>query len=407
MLPLLAGVPGYTIHTIAGSDNVGDGGPATAAFISILEGVCMDGSGNVYVADADDNRIRKIDTAGTITTYAGTGSAGFSGDGGPADKATLRNPYGIRMDGNGNLFIADLGNNRVRRVGSDGTISTLLSGLNQPRNLGFDAVGRLYFGEFGGNRVSRLESDGTSHVIAGSGVGGLAGDGGPATSAQLNGPAAIAFDVIGNLYIADSGNRLIRKVTADGTISTFWGSGPTAPLSEPTGVATDAQGNVYVAQTGFPTVFRVDSSSVEHRMAGIGRDLFVSPNGDLLVVGDQHLEFVHTDGSLSSLFAQSPFTFGDGGPATAGRLESVSGVAVDASGDVIIADAAFHRLRIVSPGGLLESLPASDSVTSPHALAFDNSGRLFIADGTAIRMENGGDPVVDVVTGLNSSIRSL
>ena len=150
---LSAGTAAYTITTYAGSDLVGDNGPATRAFVSILEGVCSDAAGNIYVADADDNRVRRIDTSGIVTTYAGTGFPGFTGDGGPANQASLHSPFGIRMDANGNLFIADLGNNRIREVSASGTMSTAASGLNQPRNLAFDPSGTLYVSEFGAGQV--------------------------------------------------------------------------------------------------------------------------------------------------------------------------------------------------------------------------------------------------------------
>ena len=386
---LYATPPTYTIQALAGSDLVGDGGLASHAFVSILEGVCGDAAGNIYVADADDNRIRKIDAAGIVTTYAGTGFAGFGGDGGPATQAALRSPFGIRMDANGNLFIADLGNGRIREVASNGVITTYASGLNQPRNLALSASGAIFVSEFGANRVSRINADGSSTPFAGNGTAGYAGDGGTALAAEMNSPAGIAFNTAGALLIADSSNNCIREVTPNGTITTFLGGvGSTTvnnfPLIAPTGLATDTLGNIYVASLGYPSTFRLDASGTRYTLSGIGRDIYPAVNGDVLLVGQQHLEEVHADNSVTTLFSSSAYTFGDGGPATSARFESVSGVAVDSQDNVVIADSTFRRLREVTPTGTIESLESSDFLKSPHALAFDQSDRLYVVDGDSI-----------------------
>src|SRR5579863_10369265 len=143
-------VPSYTIDTVAGSSAVGDGGPATAAALSDAEGVAVDSAGNIYIADANDHRIRKIANDGTISTVAGDGFPGFTGDGGPASAARLNTPYGIAVDRAGNLYIADLGNNRVRKIGPDGVIVTVpgTDALLSPRNVALDPAGNLYISEF-------------------------------------------------------------------------------------------------------------------------------------------------------------------------------------------------------------------------------------------------------------------
>src|SRR5207249_4108531 len=180
--------PGGTISTYAGSGNFGfsgDGGPATAAELNFPRDVALDPAGNLYIADSGNSRIRKVSPGGTISTYAGSGSRGFSGDGGPAAAAQLNNPVGMALDPAGNLYIADITNNRIRKVTPGATIST----------------------------------------YAGSGTGPFSGDGGPATAAQLSSPAAVALALPSNLYIADDGNYRIRKVTPGGTISTYAGGG--------------------------------------------------------------------------------------------------------------------------------------------------------------------------------------
>ncbi|MFZ0932686.1 MAG: hypothetical protein WA015_00105, partial [Bryobacteraceae bacterium] len=180
-----ADVPAYTIQTVAGSSFMGDGGPATAAQIGSIQGVALDAKGNLYLSDTDNNRVRKVDATGIITTFAGTGTAGFSGDGGPATAAQLNLPYGLAVDAAGYVYIADLGSDRVRRVGPDGTIVT----------------------------------------IAGTGVKGYSGDGGPANAAQLFTPRNVAVDATGNLYIAEFEGHRVRQVTPAGAIATVAGTG--------------------------------------------------------------------------------------------------------------------------------------------------------------------------------------
>jgi sugar lactone lactonase YvrE len=245
----------YSIETVAGSSQVGDGGRATAAALSDAEGVATDAAGNVFISDANDHRVRKIAADGTISTIAGVGFPGFSGDGGPASAARLNTPYGVAVDGAGNVFIADLGNNRVRQVSPDGTITTVpgTENLLAPRNVALHAAGTLYISEFGGHRVRRLRSDGVLESIAGNGIPGFAGDGGAARTAQLAYPAGIAFDTAGNLYVADSSNHRVRKIV-NGLITTVLGTGdPGADfpnqLNLPTSIAIDSTGNLYVADS--------------------------------------------------------------------------------------------------------------------------------------------------------------
>src|SRR6266566_96726 len=180
-----AGEITYTVQTVAGSSLVGDGGSALNAQLSDAQCLAIDRLGNVYIADPSNHRVRRVNSAGTMQTVAGTGYPGFSGDGGPAAQARLNAPYGMAADGAGNLYIADLGNNRVRKVGPDGGIST----------------------------------------VAGSGQAASGGDGGKALAAQLNGPRNLAMDGAGNLYISEFQGHRVRLVTPDGLIQTVAGSG--------------------------------------------------------------------------------------------------------------------------------------------------------------------------------------
>jgi sugar lactone lactonase YvrE len=222
------------ITTFAGSGDqtggfAGDGGPATSGRLNSPRGVAVDARGNVYIADTENNRIRRVDVSGVITTFAGTGDPGFLGDGGPAAIAQLSAPQGLALDSDGNLFIADTTNNRIRKIDSAGRITT----------------------------------------VAGSGEAGYSGDGGSATAARLNLPVAVAVSSTGILYLADTENNRVRKVDLGGTITTLagqtdsgftgdGGSASEARLAAPYGVAVDSQGTVYIADSLNNRVRRVD-----------------------------------------------------------------------------------------------------------------------------------------------------
>ena len=239
----------WTITTIAGTGKGGfrgDGGPAIEAKLYFPAGVATDGAGNVYIADTDNNRIRKVDSTGTITTIAGGGVCclNYPGDGGPAVNAQLWSPKGVAVDGAGNLFIADTDNDRIRKVDSAGVISTVAgtgdpgfrgdggpavkAKLFRPSGVVVDGAGNVYIADYAWNRIRKVDSTGMITTIAGSGPrddGGFGGDGDPAVKAQLAHPSGVALDGVGNLYIADTDNQRIRKVDSTGTITTIAGSG--------------------------------------------------------------------------------------------------------------------------------------------------------------------------------------
>lgn len=217
---------------MAGSSSNGDGGPATAAQLGNIQGVAEDRLGNAYLSDTDHHLIRRIDAKGVITTIAGVGVAGFSGDGGLAAAAAVNLPYGVAADLVGNVYIADLGNQRVRRIAPDGTMSTVAgtgvkgslgdgglatnAQLMSPRNVAVDAAGNLYISEFEGHRVRRVTPDGKISTIAGTGIAGFRGDGGLAVNAQIGFPAGLTVDRVGTVYLADSQNQRIRKIVPGG-----------------------------------------------------------------------------------------------------------------------------------------------------------------------------------------------
>jgi hypothetical protein len=248
-----------TITTVAGNGTVGssgDGGPATSAQFSEIQSLAADGAGNLYVVDASGtNRVRRISANGIVTTVAGNGTAGFSGDGGPATSAALNIPLRVTTDTAGNLYIADTGNNRIRKVSTDGIITTVAgngvagstgdggpatsASLFGPWSVAVDGAGGLYIGEQD-YRVRKVSTAGIITTVAGNGTYGISGDGGPAIAAALTDNRQIAADRAGNLYIADSDTNRVRKVTPAGIISTIAGNG-TSSFSGDGGAAPFAQ----------------------------------------------------------------------------------------------------------------------------------------------------------------------
>ncbi|HWQ31994.1 MAG TPA: BACON domain-containing carbohydrate-binding protein [Blastocatellia bacterium] len=267
------------ITTIAGNGQLGssgDGGPATAASLNEPGGIALDAAGNLYIADTNNHRIRKVTPAGTISTVAGTGISDFGGDGGPATQARLDTPVGLATDAQGNLYIADAGNHRIRKLTlSSGVITTIAGSgygfggdggaavaaqFNFPTGVAIDGAGNLYISDTGNHRVRRVNAAGIVSTVAGTGSAGSGGDGGPATAAQLNAPGGIGLDSAGNLFIADQGNHRVRKLAKDGRISTVAGNGTSgaggdggaaveAQLNSPAGVAIDRAGNLFIADT--------------------------------------------------------------------------------------------------------------------------------------------------------------
>ena len=290
--------PDGLIGGIAGAAaTLGDGGPATLARLEGAFAVAVDGAGNLYVAESENHRVRKIDPAGVITTFAGTGKSGFAGDGGSATEARLNLPVGLAVDTAGSVYVADTYNHRVRRIDPAGMITTVagngqrgfggdggpatVAALNHPTGVAVDATGNLYVADHFNQRVRRVDPAGLISTIAGTGARGFSGDGGPATEARLDSPFALALDATGNLYVTDRGNRRVRQVDPAGLISTIAGTGESgfagdggpataAQLGLLYQVAADAAGNVYVADPGYDRVRRIDPAGVISTIAGTG-----------------------------------------------------------------------------------------------------------------------------------------
>ncbi len=316
---------------------IGDNGPATSAQLDFPQSVAVDTVGNVYIADTANDRVRMVSN-GAIATVAGNGTAGNGGDNGPAANAQLNVPRGVAVDAAGNLYVADTGNNSIREV-LNGVTSTVGTQLSSPSGVAVDAAGNVYIADTNKNRIRKI-SNGAVTTVAGNGIIGFAGDTGPAANAQLNQPFGVAVDAAGNLYIADAGNHRVREVT-NGVITTVAGNGTatyggdngpaaSAQLNNPAGVAVDAAGNLYIADTSNARIRKVS-------------------NGVIITVA----------GGGSSL--------GDNGPATSAQLSNPTGVAVDAAGNVYVADEANNRIRVLVPAGGSCSASVAPLVLSPSA----------------------------------------
>ena len=414
------------VITIAGSGltgDSGDGGPATSARFGHIEGLAVDHAGNIYIADADNNRIRRVDRAGTIETVAGTGEFGWEGDGVPATSATLTAMSGLATDGNGNLYIADTWADRIRKIDTQGTIWTvagtgedgrsgdggpaLAARLNRPHGVAVDDAGNIYIADTWNHQVRRVDVSGTIATFAGTGDDGDLGDGGPATAAQLSEPYAVAIDPAGNVFIADAGNGTVRKVDSGGTITTVAGGravGNEVSIARPRAIAVDRSGNVYIADAWRDRVLRLDATGRVAVLVGLGRretdvprDVALDASGNAyVIVGGPHPVVKVDPSGLVMPFAGSGGTgySGDGGPAVNAVLVFPSSVATDDQGNVYIADSGDHRIRMVDTGGTISTVagtgtrgfsgdggPATSAeFDSPAGVAAGSDGAIYVAD---------------------------
>ena len=457
----------WRIDTYAGLPDIRDNGPAIDARLASPSGVALDGAGNLYITDTGNHRIRKVDSSGIITTIAGTGERGFGGDGGAAVQAQLSSPYGVAVDGAGNIYITDLGNHRVRKVHSSGVITTIAgtgergfggdggpavqAQLWSPTGVVLDGAGNLYIADRANHRIRKVDFSGVITTVAGTGERGFGGDGRPADQAQLTSPSGVAVDGAGNLYIADRGNYRIRKVDSSGTITTFAGTGDRrfggdgglaveAHLWSPYDVATDGAGNLYIAATSHNRIRKVDSSGVITTVAGSGRrgyggdggpttaarlsspySVEVGSGGNLYIAdrGNHRIRKVDTSGIISTITGSvKP---GDGGPAVQAQLRSPDGVATDSYGNFYIADPGNDRIRRVDPTGVISTVagtgesgfsgdggPAIQAqLDTPLGVATDGAGNLYIADYSNDRIRKvDSTGVITTVAGSASSFTS-
>jgi sugar lactone lactonase YvrE len=423
---------------IAGSGVLGfggDGGIATNAQLNKPSGIAADVAGNVYIADRGNNRIRKVNSSGIISTVAGGGT--LLGDGGPAISANLNFPTGLAVDTAGNIYIADENNARIRKVNTSGIITTIAGGgsafvdggsatatsLGAPDGVAIDAAGNIYIADRD-HRVRVVSTSGVITTIAGNGILGFSGDGGPATAASLF-ASDVKVDAAGNVYVADEVNNRIRKVNTAGIISTvagnglqesgFGGDGQLAALAEfngATAIAIDPARNIYIADNSNNRIRKINASGLIYTIAGngiagfsgdgssaIGAELD-NPVGVALdragnvYIADQgtgHIRKINTSGIISTIAGGGSGGLGDGGPATASVI-SAYGLAIDSSGNIFIADRNNDRVRKIDAttgiitsfagGGSLtgDGVPAtSASLSGPNYVATDEKGNVYIS----------------------------
>jgi uncharacterized protein (TIGR03437 family) len=378
------------ITTVAGADWVfpGDTLAAVNAPFGRVSGVAVDPIGNVYVSDAENRMVMRIDRNGMLSIVAGNGVLGFAGDGGPARRAALLNPHGVSVDAQGNLYFIDGGFTlpRIRKVDTDGTITTVAGGGRCclfgdggpavearvfPHSIAVDPAGNIYITE--SNRIRRVTTNGIITTIAGNELEGYSGDGGPAIEATLSGPAAVAADTAGNVFIADTENYRIRKIAPSGIITTVAGNGE--------------------AGTGVPN----ESGPATEASLGPVIDLTIDQRGNLYLADSNDLiRKITPAGTISTIArAQGRGFSGDGGPASAAQF-SAREIAVDAMGNLYLNDEEHDRIRRIDPQGIIttfagnglfhysgEGRPAASSaLNGPHDVALDDQGNLYISEGS-------------------------
>ena len=455
-----------TITLFAGNGvagDSGDGGPALDANFVIARYVAVDSSGNVYISDNGANRIRRIDAVThTITTYAGTGTAGYNGDDIAATSANLNAPRGIQFDSADNLYIADVSNQRIRRVDAVTRLITTVAGtgtpgfngdnilataaqLQNPIGVAFDSSGAMYIADRSNLRVRRV--DAATRIIttyAGNGTSGFNGENIPATSAAFSNIRSIALDSSDNLYIVDSGSNVrVRKVDkATQYINTVAGNGVVgftgdgglavlASLDSPEGIAVDKLSNLYVSDFNVQRVRRVSSGVIDTMVGSWGPEnvpaasgflagpalLAISPTGNLFVTDQLNSRIRQVNAGNQNIHTVAGTGVngysGDGAAATKATLNTPTGVVVDKSGNYYIADSFNHCVRKVS-GGVITTIAGTgipgyngDGIAAsaaqlnyPYGLALDGTGNLYIADqfNQRIRMVPGASPSASIQT---------
>ena len=446
---------GGLVSTFAGStaSGIADGQGILARF-NAPSGIAVDDSGNVYVADTGGNRIRKITPGGLVRTLAGSWITSGSTDG-QGIAATFNGPYGLTVDISGNVYVADRENNMIRKITPGGLVSTIAgsttagsangqgiaASFRAPCGIAVDASGNIYVGDYLNNEIRKITSSGLVSTFAGSITkGSLDGQG---QSASFYWPAGLASDAAGNVYIADSQNSEIRKITSGGLVSTIAGTaintngqGISACFDLPTGIAIDGSGNLYITDFGSDVIRKITKGGLVTTLAGSGASgsndgqgiaasffapsaIAVDASGNLYVADtDNNMIRKITPGGLVSTLAGSKTSGNTNGQGTQASFNTPKGIAVDASGNVYVADTNNELIRKITPGGLVSTLAGSGSSGStdgqgtaasfwyPRGVALDAFGNLFVADYGSIRKITPGGLVSTFAGGGGATINS-
>ncbi len=430
--------PAGVVSTLAGSaGNSGSvNGTGTAARFDSPRSLATDATGNVYVVDTNDNTIRKITPAGVVSTLAG--SAGVSGSvDGTGTAARFNLPQGIATDSAGNVYVADTGNHTIRKITLAGVVSTLVGSagstgsidgtgtaarFNSPRGLAPDSAGNVYVADTDNHTIRKITPAGVVSTLAGSaGVSGS--DDGTGTAARFDTPFGLATDAAGNVYVADTNNHTIRKITPAGMVSTLAGSagasgsvdgtGTAARFNSPRSLTTDAAGNVYVADSNNHTIRKITPVGVVSTLAGSAGStgsvdgtgtaarfnfpygLATDSVGNVYVAdtGNHTIRKITPAGVVSTLAGSAGNTGSADGTGTAARFDTPFGLATDAAGNVYVADSNNHTIRKITPAGVVSTLAGSAGTTGsvdgtgtaarfyiPGAIATDAVGNVYVAD---------------------------
>ncbi|HBY59302.1 MAG TPA: hypothetical protein DEH78_05740, partial [Solibacterales bacterium] len=372
---------GFRAEPFAGGYYSGDGGPATAAPLASVQGIAFSPDGDLYFADAADHRLRRIDKKGTITTIAGDGRPGFSGDGGPAQKARVNAPYGVALGADGAVYFCDLGNARVRRIDPSGIVETIAGGgqatpgvepvlaieakLAGPRNVLLHPSGDLLVTDFYAHRVYRISPTGWLAT---------------ATDGELKNPGGLTRDGAGAVFIADSGSRRVLRLWG-GVLTPLAGLSGALAFKLPTGVAIDRDGRYHVADGNDPAWFPAGSPVRAHA----AQEVAAAPDGTIYLARGGFLFRLDRDGILRHVAGSGDWGVrGDGGPRLEAHLQAPAALAATAGGAVYIADAQTSRLRLAGVDGTLSAIgagPTESWLSAPAGLAVHPlTGDLYIAD---------------------------
>jgi sugar lactone lactonase YvrE len=447
------------ITTVAGGGNTNvEGIQATRSLLNEPYGVAVDDNGTVYIADRNNNQIRRVSPDGIITTFAGNGERGFSGDGGLATQARLSFPEDVAVDTGGNVYIADTLNHRIRRVSPDGIITTIQADLSAPRGLAVDNKGNIYFVDQGSERILRIGVDGITTVFAGRG------------KPPINSPFSVAADAKGNVYISDRADNQIRRIGPDGIVTTISGirgyvavdpngtlysvtsstiyrteiGGTTSTTKieglTPRDITVDNKGNVYIVESGKELIIRLGQDGAVTTVAGGGTSIpegvqatkvrlyfpygvAADAKGNLYIaeaIGNR-IRRVNSNGIITTFAGTGEGGFsGDGGLATQARLKYPTGVAIDTKGIVYIVDHDNSRIRRVDTDGIITTFAGGEppsprgligddgpatkaNLAAPYGVAVDAKGVIYIADTYHERIRRvSTDGIITTFAGIGS-----